>query len=420
MPDLLKNRKIVFAAIASAVLLTAVFVLRRSRCPKEPEVRKPKTIIYGDNLAAGENLATIFARRGVPANNYYSVIGEFSKIYNARRIQAGHYYEVTLSTENKILEFSYRPEVAVKYVVKLTTEGYKAEEIQLKIHKKYFGFSGTVENNLYYSMISVGVNPSLIMNFADIFESRIAFLTDQRPGDRFFIVFEQSFTERGQEVDKGTILVGKYIMSGGQRGKGKIKEFTAFAFPRGGLYDYYDPSGKSLNTQFLSAPLSFRRISSYFSNRRFHPILKYHRPHHGIDYAAPAGTPVSSIGDGQVIFVGRNGGYGKQVKIRHSSTYESWYAHLSRYASGIKRNAYVKKGQVIGHVGSTGLATGPHLDFRVKQRGRFVNFLTLKLPPARSLTKKEMKEFTPLKKRYYRYMAELIMNGKFKYDRAPY
>ncbi|MDO9513586.1 MAG: M23 family metallopeptidase [Elusimicrobiota bacterium] len=416
--ELPENKKPLFFAAAAVFLLTAVFFIRarRSRDEIPPQ---PKTIIYGDTLSPGENLITVFARRGVPANNYYDVIGEFSKIYNVKKIQAGHYYEIAMSTENKILEFSYQPEVAKKYLVKLTTAGYRSGEVRMRIHKKYFGYSGTVQNNLYYSMISVGVNPSLIMNFADIFESRIAFLTDQRPGDRFFIVYEQSFTDSGQEVDNGTILVGKYIMSGGQRGRGKIKEFMAFAFPRGTLYDYYSPAGESLSTQFLSAPLHFRRISSYFSNRRFHPILKYYRSHHGIDYAAPTGTPVSSIGDGKVVYVGRNGGYGKMVKIKHNSTYESWYGHLSRYSSSIKRGAFVKKGQDIGYVGTTGLSTGPHLDFRIKKHGSFVDFLTLKLPPAKSLTKKEMEDFLPLKKKYYRYIAELITQGKFKHDKAP-
>ncbi len=419
MPPILKDRKLIIPAAAGIFLLAGAVVFLRA-CSRRQERKEPlKTVFYGDNFTPGETLISIFARRGVKANNYYSVISEFKKIYNVKKIQAGHYYELALSTGNKILEFSYSPEVAKKYLVKLTTSGYRAEEARLEIHKKYFGYSGIIKNNLYYSMISAGVNPNLIMTFADIFESRIDFLTDPRRGDKFLIVYEQSFTDNGQEVDKGTILTGKYIMSGGQRRRrDKNKEFIAFAFPHGNLYDYYTPKGKSLRTQFLSAPLHYRRISSYFSNRRFHPILKYYRSHHGIDYAAPRGTPVSSIGDGKVVFVGRNGGYGKMIKIKHNSTYESWYGHLSRYARGIKRGAYVKKGQDVGYVGSTGLSTGPHLDFRVKKYGRFVNFLRLRLPPAKSLTKKQMKEFLPLKKKYFRCIAELMMNGKFNHENA--
>ena len=414
----LKTRKLFFPVVGAVFLIVTAAIFLNSRAHHKKTAVPLKTIIYGGNLARGETLISIFTRREVKANNYYRVISEFKKIYNVKKIQAGHYYELALSTENKILEFSYSPEVAKKYLVELTTSGYKAEEVQLKIHKEYFGYSGIIQNNLYHSMISAGVNPNLIMTFADIFESRIDFLTDPRPGDKFFVVYEQSYTDNGQEVDKGTILAGKYIMSGGRRGRRKTKEYIAFAFPRGNLYDYYAPTGKSLSTQFLRAPLHFRRISSYFSNRRFHPILKYYRAHHGIDYAAPRGTPVSTIGDGKVLFVGRNGGYGKMIKIKHNSTYESWYGHLSRYARGIKRGAYVKKGQDIGYVGSTGLSTGPHLDFRVKKYGSFVNFLRLRLPPAKRLTKKEMKEFLPLKKKYFQYIAELIMFGNFKHENA--
>ena len=367
-----KDKKLIISTAAVICLTAGLIIFLRTGSRREARIEQQKMIFFGNNLAPGETLISIFERRGIKANNYYSVISKFNKVYNAKKMQAGHYYELALSTENKILEFSYSPEVAKKYIVKLTSSGYSAEEVRLKIHKKYFGYSGTIKNNLYYSMISAGVNPTLIMTFADIFESRIDFLTDPRPGDKFFIVYEQSFTNNGQEVDKGSILAGKYIMSGGRRRRKKPKEFIAFAFPCGNLYDYYTPKGKSLRTQFLKAPLHFRRISSYFSNRRFHPILKYYRSHHGIDYAAPRGTPVSTIGDGKVVFVGRNGGYGKMIKIKHNSTYESWYGHLSR----------------------------------------------LRLPPAKSLTKKEMEEFLPLKKKYFRYIAEIIMNGKFKHENS--
>ena len=174
--------------------------------------------------------------------------------------------------------------------------------------------------------------------------------------------------------------------------------------------------GESIQKQLLKAPLHYRRISSYFSNRRFHPILKFYRPHHGIDYAAPRGTPVSTIGDGKVIFVGRKKSYGKTIKIKHNSVYESWYGHLSGYHKRIKKGVYVKKGQVIGYVGSTGLSTGPHLDFRIKKNGRLVNFLKLKFPPLRRLTKGHMEKFAKLRKRYYRYLAELQIKGNFESD----
>jgi len=380
-------------------------------CGKKGAAEKEK-IFCGGTVSTGDNLIQIFSEHNITPNNYVPVITRFKTIFNTRNMRPGDYYEVVVSTRKKILEFSYSNTPEVKYSVRLTSAGYRAEKIKLKLYKKIFGFSGEIKGNLYNSMMAAGVTPSLIMKFTDIFESRIDFLTDPRAGDRFFIVFEKFFTEKGQEVNRGNILAGKYIMAR------KKKTFIAFAYPFGSGYDYFDPRGRSLGTQFLKAPLHYRRISSYFSNRRYHPVLKYYRPHHGIDYAAPRGTPVSTIGDGKVIFVGRNGGYGKMVKIKHNSIYESWYGHLSRYGKKIRRGKYVKKGQVIGYVGTTGLSTGPHLDFRVKKRGRLVNFLRLKLPPAKRLNRKQMKKFTPLKKNYYRYFAEVQQKGSFESDGA--
>ena len=148
-----------------------------------------------------------------------------------------------------------------------------------------------------------------------------------------------------------------------------------------------------MRNAFLKAPLQFSRISSHFTTARKHPILKTVRPHLGIDYAAPSGTPVSSIGDGTVIFVGKSGGFGNLVKIKHSNGYETWYGHLLRYGKGVKTGARVKQGQVIGYVGMTGLATGPHLDFRIKRDGNFFNFLNMKQPPVSVLSGDDKKAF---------------------------
>jgi len=156
---------------------------------------------------------------------------------------------------------------------------------------------------------------------------------------------------------------------------------------------YYDAEGNSLQRVFLKSPLNYRRISSYFSRRRFHPILKIYRPHYGVDYAAPTGTPVVTIGDGRVVYAGWKGGLGRYVEIRHNNVYTSCYGHLSRFAKGIRRGARVRQGQVIGYVGATGLATGPHLDFRVKRFGSYVNPLTVDYPRAEPLPEDKKDEF---------------------------
>ena len=366
------------------------------------------TVYYGDSISSGDTLVGVFMKYDISAANYYEVISKLSTVFRVQEIQVGDYYEIVLSTSNRIMEFSYSQSPEIKYSVRHTTGGYMAAKIKLKLVRKIMGYRGTVKNNLWSAMVSAGVNPAVIYNFTEIFESKIDFLTDQRPGDKFSIVVEQYFTEEGHEVDKGTILVGKYTR------KKKNREYIAFEYPFNAGLDYYDSRGNSLATQFMKSPLRYRRISSVFSNRRFHPILKYYRAHHGIDYAAPRGTPVSTIGDGKVLFVGRNGGYGKMIKIKHNSVYESWYGHLSKYRSGLRSGQYVKKGQTIGYVGSTGLSTGPHLDFRIKKKGRFINFLRLKLPPAKRLSKKQMKKFSAVKKNYYTYLAKIQMEGRFE------
>jgi len=175
------------------------------------------------------------------------------------------------------------------------------------------------------------------------------------------------------------------------------------------LRGFFDENGKSVKSGFLKAPLSYRRITSFFTQSRFHPIYKVFRPHYGIDYAAPIGTPVSSIGDGIVIFCGWvNNGYGKCIKIKHPNGYVSYYGHLNGFAKGIRNGVKVKKGEIIGYVGMTGAATGPHLDFRIKKDGKFINFLKLKFVPEKNVPRQYMDEFEKIKEEYKKILDEEI------------
>lgn len=228
--------------------------------------------------------------------------------------------------------------------------------------------SGRIENNLYSSAVKSGLHPSLILDLADIFSSAIDFTTDLRKGDSFSVVVWKN--PRGTKSSKGIILAARINV--------QDDVYEAFFFqPPGQKGAYYDSEGRSLTRTFLKAPLQYRRISSMFSGRRFHPVLRIYRPHYGIDYAAPTGTPVSAIGAGKVVFMGRKGGFGNFIEIKHNEVYSSSYGHLSRFASGLRVGQYVERGQVIGYVGKTGLATGPHLDFRFYAHGRPINFMAL-------------------------------------------
>jgi murein DD-endopeptidase MepM/ murein hydrolase activator NlpD len=237
---------------------------------------------------------------------------------------------------------------------------------------------GTVRTTVDETLRHAGAPPEVALELAEIFASDIDFLTEPRMGDRIVLLLEEK-RYKGARVGFGPIQFASYA--------GKKVRQSAIYFPVGELRTrgapcYYTPEGASLVRTFLRSPLNYRRISSRFSKSRFHPILRVWRPHLGVDYAAAPGTPVVTIGEGIVSLAGWNGGFGRQVRIRHGQAYETSYGHLSRIGHGVRKGVRVKKGQVIGFVGSTGLSTGPHLDFRVKCNGRFINPLRMKNPPA--------------------------------------
>ncbi|HRY28936.1 MAG TPA: peptidoglycan DD-metalloendopeptidase family protein [Elusimicrobiota bacterium] len=272
-----------------------------------------------------------------------------------------------------------------QYIVSLDPSQRLALYLQeIPVHTQEEISAGSLKGSLWESMSSRGMPPELIMQFADIFAWNIDFLTEPRDGDRFALVWEKGTTPDG-EVTQQKILAALY--EGRALGR-------HLAFLHNG--EYYDTDGNSIRKAFLHAPLNFRRISSGFSRRRFHPVLRYFRPHLGIDYAAPRGTPVVSVGNGTVVFRGWKRAYGNFVQIRHNGAYTTCYGHLSRFARNLRRGARVSQGQVIGYVGSTGWSTGPHLDFRVLKNGRFVNFIKLKFPSDKRIPASENEAFQEL------------------------
>lgn len=215
-----------------------------------------------------------------------------------------------------------------------------------------------------------GVPPAVILDYADIFSWSVDFLTEVRGGDKWGLDWSFRTDPSGRVVSQRVMAAFYY---GSETGRKNAAYYSGA---------YYDEKGGALRGRFLRAPLHYRRISSHFTYKRFHPILKYVRPHLGIDYAAPAGTPVSAVSDGTVIFAGWKGGNGRLLVLRHGGGYETTYGHLSRYARGIRPGARVSQGDLVGYVGSSGLSSGPHLDFRLKQHGKPLNFLKLGYRPA--------------------------------------
>ena len=248
--------------------------------------------------------------------------------------------------------------------------------------------TGTIENSLYEDALKAGADPQAVVALTDIFAWDIDFASDIHKGDSFRILSEMLYVD-GVPVKTGRLL-GAEMENGG-------KNYTAIYYEGNNGKGYYDEKGRSLKKTLLKSPLRFRRITSTFSRGRFHPVLKRYRPHHGIDYGAPTGTPIESAGSGVVKYAGWKGGYGKYIEIKHSNGYTTAYGHLSRIGKGVRSGSKVDQGQVIGYVGSTGISTGPHLHYEVKVNNKLINPLSVKSLPGVPVPKKELSQFAAVR-----------------------
>lgn len=244
---------------------------------------------------------------------------------------------------------------------------------------------GEIQSTLYETILEQGETPNLVYRFVDVFAWEIDFVTETQKHDSFFVLLEKTYCD-SVFISYQNILATCY--------NGNIGLFYGIYYKdASGHEDYYNLKGESLRKALLKSPLKFSFISSYFSKRRFHPILKVWRPHHGLDYSAPTGTPVSSIGSGVVTFKGWRGGYGNLVEIKHKNNFKTRYGHLSRFAKGLYKGKKVKMGELIGYVGSTGLSTGPHLHFELHKNGTPINPFKVKIPRAPSVAKQYLTDF---------------------------
>lgn len=321
-------------------------------------------------------LDSLLAVAGLPAGQRAGVVKALSKKLNLRRLTPADSYELSLSTAGALVSFVVTKD-RNNYTVAPSTGGrfdFSVEPVALTVSTR--ALAGAINTSLWESMSAAGVPPAVILDYADIFSWSVDFLTEVRSGDRWALAWTQKSDPAGRPVTQ-RVTAAYY--------KGSEAGDKSAALHAG---NYYDEKGESLRSMFLRAPLHYRRISSFFTNRRFHPVLKYFRPHHGIDYAAPSGTPVSAVADGAVTFAGWKGGNGKLVIVRHGAGYESTYGHLSRFGRGVRSGRRVGQGDVIGYVGSTGLSSGPHLDFRIKLNGKPLNFLKMKYRASGSISGK--------------------------------
>lgn len=302
-----------------------------------------------------------------------------------KRLLPGTEFRGTLtpsgSLERLEVVFDSRNEVHLE----LSTGGILVARVERSITSEVLRLEGEVQSSLFGAMDSAGGDPELAVRIAQIYQWDIDFLRDIRKGDTFIVVADRQ-TVDGEFYGWGTVFATRFINGG--------RTLDAVVYPDDdGRLGYYDLEGQPLRKQFLRSPLKFSRVSSRFSMSRFHPVLRRRMPHYGVDYGAPVGTPVHVTADGTVTSAGRNGGGGNMVTVRHTNGYETNYLHLSRYGKGIRRGARVSQGQVIGYVGSTGLSTGPHLDYRVTLNGKWINPLTISSPAVKPLSEDRLQRF---------------------------
>ena len=349
-----------------------------------PPAATPKPVIKNVVIAKNQTFSELMEEQGFETQTIQAIYTSAKDVYDLRQIRAGNSIAITATPENSFSRLEYVISPVQTLAVIKADDSIQAEMLQHPQETKTQELGGLIEGSLYYTINRLGEQDQLVINFAEIFDWDVDFFRDLQEGDSFRIIYEKQFIN-GQPYGYGKILAAELTNKG--------KTLTAIGYQIGKNWEFYSPDGKAMKKAFLASPIKFSRISSGFTTRRYHPVLKTYRPHYGIDYVAPTGTPVRAIGKGRVLLAGWAGGAGKTVKLQHDKSISTTYCHLSRFASGIKQGASVSQGQVIGYVGSTGLATGPHLDFRYVINGKYVNFLKVKTPQAEPLSAAEIAQF---------------------------
>ncbi len=350
------------------------------------------------NLPRGENFAGALQEFGLTPAEVNDATAAAQHAYNLRQLRAGNSITVGRSVEGTLRQIDYKIDAERMLHIVPQTQGFSAEVKEIPTHTEVAVVSGRLEDSLFNAVEEAGESAEVAMRLAQIFAYDLDFYTDPRRGDTFHVVLEKKKYDRGETAGYGKILAAEYVNG--------ARKYQALMFhdPEG-RPAYYTADGKSLQKAFLRSPLKFGApVTSHFSKARFHPILKTYRPHLGTDYGAPTGTPVQTIGSGRVIFAGRKGGDGNMVHVGHSNGYETYYLHLSRIF--VHAGEHVDIGKTIGLVGMTGLATGPHLDFRIEQKGQFKNFETLGLPPSEPVSRKEWGEFAAVREKWLPMMEQ--------------
>lgn len=336
-------------------------------------------------IKSGDNLADIFSREGISPQQLFKIMNLGGAAHNLTKIYPGQTLRLLSDKESGLIKLEYQIDKLNLLEVHRTGDDFEITTTYHTPERHITNASGFINSSLFLAAQKAGLSENITMELASIFGWDIDFALDIRKGDKFVVLYDELYLE-GEKVGEGHILAATFINQG--------KTYQAVRYTdQSGVTEYYSPDGKNMRKAFLRTPVEYTRISSGFSLGRKHPILNRIRAHKGVDYAAPTGTPVKTTANGKIIFRGKKGGYGNTIIVQHGNKYSTLYGHLSRFRSGLSTGSSIKQGQVIGYVGMTGLATGPHLHYEFRIDGVHHNPLTVKLPGAEPLNKADLADF---------------------------
>jgi murein DD-endopeptidase MepM/ murein hydrolase activator NlpD len=363
--------------------------------PGVPAAPEPIAPLVEDEIRSGDTLLAALARHGVAASTAFAIARELEPHFDLRRSRPGHRYRIERDEQGALIAFRYDVSDLEHYQVTQRSEGWETRAAKRGVIRQQARLAGVVATTLYDAIGDLGEHPELASEFANIFAWDVDFAKGVHAGDEFHLLYERNYVAREgggglRYVGPGRILAARY-QSGGRAHEAIFYETEP------GVGNYYREDGSPVQQGFLAAPVKYTRISSSFTHARFHPILRKTRPHPGIDYAAPVGTPVWAVAEGRVTHAGWQGGYGRLVKIQHADGYESFYAHLSGFAKGIRVGQKVGQKQVIGYVGSSGLSTGPHVCFRISKHKKFVNPASTRIPSGERIAGRQRQDFETIR-----------------------
>jgi murein DD-endopeptidase MepM/ murein hydrolase activator NlpD len=369
---------------------------------------KPRTIKYGialdsffvekKKIVQGETFSTILADYKIDISSINRLVAQSKGVFDIRNFRVGKFLTILRTSEDAPIDrIIYEPDV--KSYITFNVKDKTIHKEELPVETKLRSAGGVITSSLWQTLEDNDMDYELASSMEDALEHVVDFHHTQK-NDEFKLLFEQNYVA-GKPISSGKLL-GAYYKTGG-------KDHYAIYYEKGTQKGFFDIEGRPMKEGFLKSPLKFFRISSGFSMSRFHPVLRYTRPHFGTDYAAPTGTPIYAVADGTVMEAARTGGNGNYVKLKHSNDIQTQYLHMSRHAEGMRPGKSIQQGTVIGYVGSTGLATGPHVCFRFWKGGKQVNHLALNLPEASPMNKGELKYFIPVRDQVIQQLKEVAV-----------